>query len=89
MLLGAKFDITPIESVSVAMTALSKSVLGNDKNGILNNQVKSGWVFFEGRISWNLVMWQIFPTTILCSILLYFVNYLPQNIILDWFEDFK
>ncbi|MEM6406087.1 MAG: hypothetical protein AAF669_05810 [Pseudomonadota bacterium] len=42
MLLGAKFDITPIESVSVAMTALSKSVLGNDKNGILNNQVKSG-----------------------------------------------
>ena len=42
MTLGTKFDITPMESVSMAMTALSKSMLGNDKNGIINNQVKSG-----------------------------------------------
>lgn len=42
MLLGAKFDITPIEAVSVAMTALSKSLLANDKPGIMNSQVKSG-----------------------------------------------
>lgn len=39
---NTKFDLTPIESVSVAMTALSKSVLGQDKHGIVSNQVKSG-----------------------------------------------
>lgn len=36
------FDLTPIEAVSIATTALSKSVLGTDRHGIANAQRKSG-----------------------------------------------
>lgn len=39
---SSRFDLTPIDPVSVAMTALSKSVLGIDKHGVLSNQQKSG-----------------------------------------------
>lgn len=37
-----RFDASPIEPVSVAITALSKCMLGSDKHGVIGVQYKYG-----------------------------------------------
>lgn len=39
---NSEFTITPIQPVTFAKTALSKSVLGNEKHGVISSQQKSG-----------------------------------------------
>lgn len=40
--LQSKFNLTPLEPVNIAMTALSKSILGPNKHGIVSSHYKSG-----------------------------------------------
>ncbi|XP_067944555.1 SCL-interrupting locus protein homolog [Watersipora subatra] len=44
---SSKFDARPIEPVSVASTALSKSVLSSDKHGVISTQYKSGYLTMD------------------------------------------